>query len=258
MAKHCINLRIVKNERIHRNFSRLELMPEGEHDLLTDIRPGQFMQIAIDDSSTFLRRPISISDVDTEHGRISILVRKAGAGTSWLLNRCTGDRINAIIPLGNGFPLIDVCPTPPLLVGGGVGIAPLVYLAKALFKSGNTPDIVIGARTFEDLLEVNRLRKYGQVYITTEDGSAGTKGFVTNSEAWTITHSMVYSCGPLPMMKAVAAMSAERNMPCYVSLENTMACGIGACLCCVEKTKNGNQCVCTSGPVFSTTDLMWG
>ena len=145
-----------------------------------------------------------------------------------------------------------------LLVGGGVGVAPLLYFGKCIKDMGAEPIFLLGARKATDLLELDEFAKIGRVCITTEDGSAGEQGFVTNHSV--LQHEsfdMISSCGPKPMMVSVAKYAQKANVECEVSLENMMACGLGACLCCVEKTTKGNLCVCKEGPVFNTKKLLW-
>jgi len=145
-----------------------------------------------------------------------------------------------------------------LLIGGGVGIAPLLHLGAHLFSLGYKPQFLLGARSQKDLLQLDEFQKYGAVYSTTEDGTAGEKGFVTNhSILKSGDFDYLYSCGPRPMMVAVAKYVRQHSIPGEVSLENSMACGIGACLCCVEKTVYGNLCVCTEGPVMNIDTLTW-
>ncbi|MDR1950874.1 MAG: hypothetical protein LBP96_01435, partial [Bacteroidales bacterium] len=149
------------------------------------------------------------------------------------------------------------CQLSILLVGGGFGAAPLLYLAKTLNQQHNIrPIILIGGRSKKNILRIEDYVKYGKVLVTTEDGSMGDKGLVTEHP---IFHQQkfdqIYCCGPDPMMKAVAKIAIEKNIPCQISLENMMACGIGACLCCVTQTIDGHQCVCTEGPVFDVTKL---
>jgi len=146
-----------------------------------------------------------------------------------------------------------------LLIGGGCGIAPLLFLAKNLNQQhGIRPTILIGGRSKKNILCVEDFVKYGNVLIMTDDGSMGDKGLVTDHP---IFHKekldQIYCCGPEPMMKAVAKIAIEKDIPCQISLENTMACGIGACLCCVTKTTEGHLCVCTEGPVFNAKNLVW-
>lgn len=145
-----------------------------------------------------------------------------------------------------------------LLIGGGVGIAPLLYFGKLIKDFGAAPIFLLGARSQNDLLELNEFEKYGKVFVTTEDGSMGVKGYVTNHPILQAEHyTRISTCGPKPMMVAVAKYARTAGISCEVSLENLMACGLGACLCCVEKTTEGNLCACTSGPVFNIDKLLW-
>ena len=145
-----------------------------------------------------------------------------------------------------------------LLVGGGVGVAPLLYMGAEMAKKGMEPTFLLGARTSKDLLMLDIFKRYGRVCVTTEDGSEGEKGFVTNhSLLQTEQFTRIATCGPTPMMKAVAEFARKTDVECEVSLENLMACGLGACLCCVEKTTEGNLCVCKDGPVFNIRKLLW-
>lgn len=146
-----------------------------------------------------------------------------------------------------------------LLAGGGCGIAPMLYLARCLHQKKINTTILLGGRTSSDILEVNEFEKYGKVFISTDDGSMGEKGFMTNNSVMHNIKSFdrIYCCGPLPMMKVLASIAKENHVDCEVSLENTMACGVGACLCCVTETVQGNKCVCTEGPVFNINQLRW-
>lgn len=226
---------------------------------LPAIAPGQFAQVRIDGSkTTFLRRPISICTVNPADNSISLLVRRAGAGTAALLAVKPGDVVNVLLPLGHGWTLPETGRSfRPLLVGGGVGVAPLLCLGMELKARGFSPEFLLGARSEGDLLLRDSFEALGTVHITTDDGSAGTKGVVTAHKRMLQPADMVYCCGPAPMMKAVARAAARVGSPCEVSLENMMACGLGACLCCVEKTVKGNVCVCTEGPVFNINKLTW-
>ena len=145
-----------------------------------------------------------------------------------------------------------------VVVGGGVGVAPLLFQGAALRAQGCEPVFLLGARTQKDLLLVDEFRRYGEVFVTTEDGSEGERGFVTqHSLLGRERFDMIQTCGPTPMMKAVARYAYSQGVECEVSLENMMACGLGACLCCVEKTTEGNLCVCKEGPVFNIKKLLW-
>lgn len=142
-------------------------------------------------------------------------------------------------------------------MGGGVGIAPLLQLGKKLKEEGFVPNFLLGGRSAKDLIQLEEYKKIGDVYVTTEDGSLGEKGFVTNHSVLSQDFKKIYTCGPTPMMKAVASYAVKNGIECEVSLENKMACGLGACLCCVTETKEGHKCVCSDGPVFNVKDLSW-
>ena len=225
---------------------------------LPEIVPGQFVQVRVDGSpSTYLRRPISIHDVDFGQNEVALLVQQVGEGTRHLAAAETGDIINMVLPLGNGFSLPEK-DEKVLLVGGGIGIAPLFYFAKVLNEKGIRPSLLLGGKSQSDLLRLADYQRLGETFVTTEDGSLGEKGFVTQHSVWQKqSFDKVYVCGPKPMMKAVAKLTAEKGVWCEVSLENLMACGLGACLCCVEDTVDGHVCVCKEGPVFNTRRLKW-
>ncbi|MDR0547743.1 MAG: dihydroorotate dehydrogenase electron transfer subunit, partial [Dysgonamonadaceae bacterium] len=213
-----------------------------------------------DAENVFLRRPISIHAVDKMARELHLLVQIIGRGTRKLLDLQVNSLVNLIYPLGNGFtiPTDKNHSSKLLLIGGGVGVAPLLYLGQTLKQQGFTPVYLLGARSEKDILQLTEFRKTGEVYITTEDGSMGEKGFVTNHSILQSSKiDCIYTCGPQAMMQAVARFAKQNGIPCEVSLENRMACGIGACLCCVEKTTHGNTCVCTEGPVFNINDLSW-
>lgn len=258
MTKSIVNLRVVQNQALSALYSLLKLTPT-DGTTLPAMLPGQFVQVEISQSkNTFLRRPISICNVDVENNELWLLVRKAGEGTASLIASAEGDVVNVILPLGNGFSM----PAPEqknlLLIGGGVGVAPLLQLGKSLRKNGFEPSFLLGARSVSDLLLVDEFEKVGHVYLSTDDGSAGEIGVVTQHSCLSnCSWDMIYCCGPAPMMKAVAGVARNIGASCEVSLENMMACGLGACLCCVEKTVKGNVCVCTEGPVFNIEDLTW-
>lgn len=238
-------------------YGLLKLRPADGSALSPDIRAGQFVQVDAACKDVMLRRPISINFVDRERNLLWLLIRDAGKGTrSMIHDVAPGGKLNLVLPLGNGFSIAPAG-SKVLLVGGGVGVAPLLQLGHDLKAAGSEPEFLLGARTEADLLEMDAFERTGKVNVTTEDGSAGTRGFVTNHESMGKKYDMVYCCGPAPMMKAVAAAARATGSPCEVSLENMMACGLGACLCCVEKTVKGNVCVCTEGPVFNTEQLTW-
>lgn len=221
-----------------------------------NIRPGQFVQVKTPDNATFLRRPISICLIEDNSNQLWLLVRDAGNGSRAIMHSTVGSTLNIILPLGNGFSTAT-CGSSPLLIGGGVGVAPLLMLGAFLKGNGVNPTFLIGAKTRDAILLENELSQYGHTYISTDDGSFGEKGLVTQNKVLEKDFSSIYCCGPLPMMKAIAKIAAKKNIFCEVSLENVMGCGIGACLCCVEKTVEGNLCVCKDGPVFNINQLLW-
>ena len=228
---------------------------------LEEIKAGQFVQVRVDDAQhTYLRRPISIHDVDYQNRTITLLVQRVGEGTNKMSDIEIGDTLNIIYPLGNGFtiPIVTRQSTSVLMVGGGIGIAPLYYLGKMLKEKGIEPQFLLGGRSKSDLIMLEDFEKVGKVYITTNDGTLGEQGFVTQHSIWKEKKfDMIYTCGPKPMMMAVTKIARENKIECEVSLENLMACGLGACLCCVENTIEGNVCVCKEGPVMNINKLLW-
>lgn len=226
---------------------------------LPEMLPGQFVEVRVDNSpSTFLRRPISINNVDYDHNELWLLVAAVGDGTCQLQKLQKGDRLNCMLPLGNSFTMPTDSAQKVLLVGGGVGVAPLLYFGKRIKAMGGEPTFLLGARSAKDVLERELFEQVGRVLITTEDGSEGEKGFVTNHSVLAQEHfDRISTCGPKPMMMAVARYAFKNDIECEVSLENKMACGVGACLCCVEKTVEGNKCVCKEGPVMNIKKLTW-
>lgn len=256
MKKYILDLTVTENVHLHANYVLLKLTSQS---VLPEMLPGQFAEIRIDGSSTtFLRRPISINFIDRERNEIWFLVQLAGDGTKRLGEAKTGDVINVVLPLGNGFTMPENVSEKLLLVGGGVGTAPMLYLGEQLVKTGFKPTFLLGARSKEDLLQLEQFAAYGEVYTTTEDGSHGEKGYVTqHSILEKVTFDRIYTCGPKPMMMAMAKYAKNQNICCEVSLENMMACGVGACLCCVENTTEGHLCVCKEGPVFNINKLLW-
>lgn len=256
MKKYILDLKVMENVRLHRNYCLLKLKADVS---LPEMKPGQFVEVRVDGSSeTFLRRPFSINYVDRERNEIWLLIQLVGEGTKRMAAYRSGEIMNVLLPLGNGFSMPEYPQERCLLVGGGVGTAPLLYMGEMLKQNGYAPDFLLGSRSEADLMQVDEFRGLGVVYITTEDGSAGEKGFVTDHSVLQCgSFDRMYVCGPKPMMVAVAKYAAKAGITCEVSLENTMACGIGACLCCVENTKRGHQCVCTEGPVFNINQLTW-
>ncbi len=222
------------------------------------VEPGNFAEIKVPNSpDVFLRRPISILDVDHQNNTIKFYIKAIGKGTRQLGNLDINSSLNIVYPLGNSFSVIKK--KRALIVGGGSGIAPFILLASKLKDENTEVTFLIGGRTSGDVFLTDEFGRYGEVLVTTEDGSLGEKGMVTQHSVFsrTMDFDLIYTCGPDPMMKAVANIASEKGIDCEASLENMMACGIGACLCCVTPTIRGNECVCTEGPVFNSKDLVW-
>lgn len=256
MKKYILDLKVTANERPHDRYVLLKLTDDKP---LPEMLPGQFAELRVDGSSTtFLRRPISIHFVDRTKNEVWFLIQTVGDGTRKLAELKAGDLLNVVLPLGRGFTLPALPEEKVLLVGGGVGTAPLLYMGKQMVDAGCRPTFLLGARSAADLMQLDLFAQYGDVYTTTEDGSAGEKGYVTqHSLLEKERFDRIATCGPKPMMLSVARYAKSHGIDCEVSLENNMACGVGACLCCVEDTKEGHVCVCKDGPVFNINELLW-
>lgn len=252
-----LDFTVRSNERLNDQNHLIRVAPCGS-DLLPEMHPGQFVQILVDSSPhVFLRRPISINFVDKEKNEIWLLIQRIGEGTEKICSIPIGGIINLIYPLGNSFTMPEK-KGKYLLVGGGVGTAPMLFLGKKMKENGIEPEFLLGGRSGKDILQRSDFEKYGILHCTTEDGSLGEKGFVTHHSVLKENrYDFIYTCGPKPMMVAVAKYAHDHDIGCEVSLENLMACGFGACLCCVEKTVRGNICACTEGPVFNINELLW-
>lgn len=221
--------------------------------------PGQFICLYTKDASALLPRPISICEVDKEKQALRIVYRIAGKGTAEFATYQAGDSVEILGTLGNGFPLEKGVGKKVFLMGGGIGIPPMLQLAKELDAQ---KQIVVGYRDSQTFLKED-LEKYGEVYIATEDGSVGTKGNVMNTIAEQgIQADVIFACGPMPMLRAIKKYAEEQGIDAYISLEEHMACGVGACLGCVVKTKEvdhhshvHNARICTDGPVFEAKEV---
>jgi dihydroorotate dehydrogenase electron transfer subunit len=227
---------------------------------LPELKPGQFVNIDIPGTSEiFLRRPFSIFEVNYSENTIAIIVKILGRGSKKLTEIRVGAICNIVFPLGNGF-TIPKSDERVLLIGGGSGVAPMLFLAKVSGSEPENVNLLLGARSKNDHVNVEHYSEYGILHYTTEDGSKGEKGFVTQHSVFKNNLSSfdrIYACGPDAMMKAVAKEAKAAGVFCEVSLENLMACGIGVCLCCIEPTTHGNKCVCSDGPVFNINELKW-
>ena len=219
-------------------------------------KPGQFISIYSNDTAHMLPRPISICEVDKEGGNLRVVYRVVGEGTKEFSEMVAGQTLEIMGPLGNGYFLKE---GKAMLIAGGIGIPPMLELAKNL---NCEKDIIVGYRDAQTFL-VDELAKYGNVYIATEDGSVGTKGNVLDAIRENgLTAEVIYSCGPTPMLRALKNYAMEKEIECQISLEEKMACGIGACLACVCKSKEKdhhtnvhNKRICKDGPVFYAQEV---
>jgi dihydroorotate dehydrogenase electron transfer subunit len=255
MEKYMLDLVVKDNLKLNDQYFLLIL---SGNKVLPNMLPGQFVEVRVDNTpNAFLRRPISINFIDYQRNELWLLIQIVGEGTRKLSEIKSNDILNLLLPLGNSFTIPNRHNINVLLVGGGVGIAPLLYLGYKLQEKGVNCHFLLGGRSKDNLLQLEQFSEYGKVYTTTEDGTHGEKGFVTNHSVLSTKFDFIYTCGPTPMMKAVANFAKQNNIECEVSLENTMACGFGACLCCVTDSIDGHVCVCTEGPVFNISKLKW-
>ncbi len=255
MSRFIRDLKVLENIKLSNDFYLMTLetgMPGLE------IHPGQFIQIRIDgSSSTFLRRPFSVHDYDTVTGNMKLLIHVVGAGTKKLTEYKSGTSLNVVFPLGNSFSIPQEGAR-VLLMGGGCGIAPLLYLGRVIRKNGIIPQFLLGFKSSGMIMRLEEYRDIGDIWLTTEDGSAGERGLITDHPKLAASSfDMIYCCGPDAMMKAAGRLATSMGSECEVSLENLMACGFGVCLCCVTETTRGNLCTCIDGPVFNTKELKW-
>lgn len=260
MSQFQQNIELIRSESLTPDIVRLTFhAPE----IAAAAHPGQFVMVQTSASlDPLLRRPFSIHQVGRD-GTVQILFKALGKGTARLARQQPGTFISLLGPLGNGFS--GPASAPACLVGGGLGIAPLLFLASRFQQQGINPSVILGARTSAELLPLLAdFHNLGlTVQTTTDDGSLGVRGFVTDilKNIPDPVHSpppVVYACGPKPMMAAVFVLCQRQKFPCQVSLETTMACGFGACLgCAVPVQRGGYAHVCTDGPVFAAEELVW-
>ena len=227
-------------------------------DIAAEAIPGQFITLYTKDADKLLPRPISLCEIDKENGRLRIVYRIAGAGTKEFSAYKAGDAVEIMGPLGNGFPLEEAEGKKVFLIGGGIGIPPMLETAKQLNAKKTA---VLGYR--DELFLNEEFAKYTDVYVATEDGSSGTKGNVLNAiQEKALEADVIFACGPTPMLRALKEYAAANHITCWISMEERMACGIGACLACVCKSKDidahsqvHNKRVCKDGPVFLSTEV---
>ncbi len=267
-----LEVKITENKRIAQGFYKMRL---GSAYLAKNSKPGQFIEIKCSGSGeVLLRRPLGVHRI--LNGGIEVLYEVIGRGTELLSHKRPGDTIDVIGPLGNGFSFTRSTvhgPQSIVLVAGGVGIAPLVALAENLaysvqriaYRKNPRIYVLIGAKTGNHILCVDEFKKLGcEVLISTEDGSKGKKGLVTellkhllNAIRYPL-NATIYACGPAAMLKTVAKIAEAKRVPCQVSMEERMACGVGVCLGCPVKAKSGGyKMVCKDGPVFDSEEIIW-
>ncbi|MBR2744022.1 MAG: dihydroorotate dehydrogenase electron transfer subunit [Clostridia bacterium] len=238
--------KIIENVKIAKDVFKMIL--EGD---TKDIKnAGQFINIELE--SLYLRRPISICNYDDK--TVTIIYKVVGKGTEIMAELKAGAELDVLTGLGNGFNL-NCQGDKPLLIGGGVGTPPMYRLCKDLLASGKKPTVILGFGSKEDLFFEDEFKKLGvDVYVSTVDGSVGTKGFVTDVMKDLKDYTYFYACGPMVMLKAICGAT---DVDGQVSLEERMGCGFGACMGCTIKTKDGYRRVCKEGPVFGKESLIW-
>lgn len=254
----------MREKTVARVLSQREIAPRIfdlwlETALAAQARPGQFIGVYPKSAATLLPRPISICEADEGRGALRIVYRVAGQGTAEFSTLREQDSVSILGTLGNGFPLEAGRGKRCFLIGGGIGVPPILQLAKEL---EGDKSMIMGYRD-SNLFLADDFAKYGKVYIATEDGSLGTKGNVLDAIAENgLQADVIYACGPMPMLRAIKRYAAEQGIRAYISLEEHMACGVGACLGCVVKTKEvdahshvHNARICTDGPVFDAEEV---
>ncbi len=243
---------IIRQEEIADDIYSMWLRTD---EIASHAKAGQFVSVYCNEGSRLLPRPISICEIDKKDGAIRLVYRVAGKGTEEFSHMRTGMQLRVVGPLGNGFPLKH---KKAFLIGGGIGIPPMLELAKALDCEKH---IVLGFR--DELFLLEDFQGKGQIYIATEDGSAGTEGNVLDAIRENgLSADIIYACGPTPMLRALKEYAAKNQIECWISMEERMACGIGACLACVCKSKEKdahtnvkNKRICKEGPVFRAEEV---
>lgn len=257
MSKFEENAQVISQRQLAPGIFDLRLQTEN---IAKCAKAGQFISVYCADKTKLLPRPISLCGIDREQGTLRLVYRVTGenTGTEEFSRLTAGDSIRVLGPLGNGF---TVQPgKKAFLIGGGIGVPPMLQLAKEM---GDTPfDIVMGYRNADTFL-LDEFKEQGNVLVATEDGSVGTKGNVLDAIRENVACAdVIYACGPTPMLRALKAYAMEQGMECYISMEERMACGIGACLACVCKTTEkdahsnvNNKRICKEGPVFDAKEV---
>lgn len=244
---------VVRQEEITEHIFSMVIKTEQ---IAFHAKAGQFVSVYCNDGTKLLPRPISICEIDKEAGTLRLVYRIAGKGTAEFSTLKSGEKVRVLGPLGNGFEKKE---KKAFLIGGGIGIPPMLELAKEL---NCEKQVVLGYRT-NDLFLKDEFEAFGDVYVATEDGTAGTKGNVLDAIRENgLKADIIYACGPTPMLRALKNYAAENNIECWISMEERMACGIGACLACVCKSKEkdahtnvNNKRICKEGPVFRAEEV---
>ena len=244
---------IISQEKIAEGIYDMWLRTE---EIAAHAKAGQFVSVYCNDGTKLLPRPISICEINKEEKALRLVYRVAGGGTAEFSQMKAGETLRILGPLGNGFPLGEKS---AFLIGGGIGIPPMLELAKEL---NCEKQIVVGYRN-DELFLADELKQYGEVIVATEDGSVGTKGNVLDAIRENgLKADVIYACGPTPMLRALKQYAAENDIECWISMEERMACGIGACLACVCKSKEkdhhtnvNNKRICKEGPVFRAEEI---
>ena len=253
MPKLALDTEILWNEKVGSDV--YELTVQGDP-LVSQEQPGHFIHLQFSYGETFLRRPFGIADTNESEGQLTMYYRVMGKGTHALTALKRGDIVNCLGPLGHGFSL-NV--KRPLLVGGGMGLAPLLFLAK---RFHGEVDVLMGGRNQKEMFWEKLFAPYARkIFIATDDGAIGTEGFTTDllpDILLSKKYDCIYTCGPEVMMRGIAKIAAQHEIPCQVSLEKRMACGLGACLSCVCDTVNEERKkICKDGPVFWAQDVFF-
>lgn len=258
MTKKKEQVQIISQEQLAEGIFSMWIRTEAAK----SAKPGQFLSMYTNDGTKLLPRPISICEIDREGGALRVVYRVTGenTGTEQFSRMKAGEGLFIVGPLGNGFPLEEAKGKKAFLMGGGIGVPPILELAKEL--DCGKEQIIAGYRDRQTFLR-EEFEKNGELFISTEDGSVGVKGNVLDAvREHGLEADIIYACGPTPMLRAIKQYAEEKGITCYISLEGRMACGIGACLGCVCKTKEkdahsnvNNKRICKDGPVFLSTEV---
>jgi len=251
---------VISNEDLSKGaFPQVNLMCLVAPDIAMISRPGQFIMLS-SGSEVILRRPLSIHRIG-HSGRIFLLFIVIGKGTNWLSTRQQGEKLDLLGPLGNGFS-IEPTSKKLLLIGGGIGISPLVFLAQEAIQQRRQVSLILGARTKHQIYQQKLPSKGIETIILTDDGSKGIKGKISDFKKlpdYIKQADQIFACGPLPMYQSISNLMQQRSWqkPVQISLETRMGCGIGTCYSCSIKTTSGMKTVCHDGPVFNMHEIIW-